>query len=167
MIIFESIEIIIFDGNADTTITESRLTMSVDNYELLGRPSFTTTSKKARGKKGFLHFMVFDTSLPPAASVSLSEQRHFDQAGEAFTLFHDRKEDEEEQYACFVFDRMVTPDSPLAQQQPLTKPQRRLSYPKVEPSTQALCSKLENLLEPPIICSQEEHEAPTMKRAAL
>jgi hypothetical protein len=95
-------------------------------------------SKKTRGKKEFLHFMVFDTSLQPAASVSLSEQRHFDQAGEAFHLFHDRKEDEEEHDACFVFDRMASSDSSLAQQQPLTKPQRRLSDPMTESFTQVL-----------------------------
>jgi 3-phenylpropionate/cinnamic acid dioxygenase small subunit len=155
MIIFDSIEIIHFDGNADASMTEIRWNTSVDNYELLGRPSFIT-SRKTRRKKGLSHFMVFDISVPTTASVSLLEQRHFDEAGEGFHLFHDRKEDEKEHNACFVFDRMAS-DSSLAQQ-PLTKPQRRVSEARLlESSTQEICSQLEYLVL----------EAPTKKRGPV
>lgn len=138
MIIFDSIEIIHLDGNDNynNNITtrrrsESRWTMSVDDFELLGRPSITCGRQERQRHRCQ---MVFDTRIPNTVMLSLPAY----EAEEAFHLLlgnHDTEKD------CF-FDRMASSDSSLAQ--PLTKPRRRVSDPTLESSTaQTICTKQE------------------------
>jgi hypothetical protein len=143
MIIFDSIEIIHLDGDDsyNNNITtrrrsESRWTMSVDDFELLGRPSITCGRQERQRHRCQ---MVFDTRIPNTTMLSLPKRRTSDKAGQAFHLFHSNHTEKEKK--CF-FDRMASSDSSLAQ--PLTKPRRRVSDPTLESSTaQTICTKQE------------------------